>query len=147
MHIAWMFLGYVVAVHVATFVTVAIIVIVSTLPDNGMMGSYYRVISSAVSMLMIGLLITAVYALPGWLISVLIAAFRSIRHTTYFVIGGGLTALSAHVFFTGGGRDTMFGITGEFGLILLWSMIGGLCGGWAYWRVAVVRFGRWRVQT
>jgi hypothetical protein len=144
----WMFLGYVAAVHVATLVTVSLVVAASALPDAGMLGSYYKVMANGLAMLYIGLLLTSIYAFPGWLVSVIIAAVRSIKTKTYFIIAGGLTALLAHVFFsTFRGGGFMFGLTGELGAIFLWSLIGGLCGGWAYWRVAVVRFGKWRVEA
>ena len=144
--LAFMTLGYGVAVFVATLITVAFVVAVSTLPDNGRFGSYYRVINDVLGMAYIGMIITSTYGFPGWLISVCIAAWRAEKRKIYFVIAGGLTSLLAHFLLSGLAGGWAFGITGELGGIFVWSLVGGLFGGWAYWRVAVVRFGRWRVE-
>jgi hypothetical protein len=143
----WMVLGYGVAVLVATFVTVALVVAASALPDNGLFGSYYKVIADMAGLAYVGLIVTSGYALPGWLISVGVAAWRAETRKGYFIITGGLTAVLAHLILSGfAGSGPMFGLTGEMGGIFLWSILGGLCGGWAYWRVAIVRFGRWRLS-
>jgi hypothetical protein len=142
----WMALGYGAAVLVATFVTIGLIVVASAAPDNGRFGSFYKVLSNVAPAVPVGLIITSVTAFPGWLSSVALAARRSILTRRYFVISGGLTAVLAHLLYSGlSGGYTNFVFTGDLGGILLWSVIGGLCGGFAYWRVAVVRFGRWRL--
>ncbi len=143
----WMVLGYAVAVVVATFVTVALVVAASALPDGGRFGSYYKVMSDVVAFAYVGLIVTSGYALPGWLISVVIAGFRAETRRLYFIITGVLTAHLAQLILAGfAGGGPMFGLTGEMGGIYLWSMIGGAFGGWAYWWVAMVRFGKWRVE-
>ena len=143
--LAWKILGYAAAVVVATFITVALVVAVSTFPDNGRFGSYYKVINDVLGMAYIGMIMTSTYGSPGWLIAVCIAAWRAEKRKVYFVIAGGLTSLLAHFLLSGIAGAWTFGISGELGGIFVWSFIGGLCGGWAYWRVAVVRFGKWRV--
>jgi hypothetical protein len=143
-NLAWMVFGYLVAVLVATLVTVALILVFSAFPDGGRFGSFYTVAKDVASFIYVGLLITVSYAFPGWLISVIIAAYRSISDKRYFIIAGALTALLAHLILAGlSGGGPMFNMTGEPSSVVC-SVIGGLCGGWAYWRVAMVRFGRWR---
>jgi hypothetical protein len=145
MRLVWMILGYAVAVLVATFVTVALVVAISALPDNGRLGSFYTLTKDILAFAYVGLIVTSGYALPGWLISVGVAAWRAESRKGYFIITGGLTAILAHLILSGlAGSGPMLGLTGEMGGIFLWSILGGLCGGWAYWRVAVVRFGRWK---
>jgi hypothetical protein len=145
MRLVWMILGYAVAVLVATFVTVALVVAISALPDNGRLGSFYTLTKDILAFAYVGLIVTSGYALPGWLISVGVAAWRAESRKGYFIITGGLTAILAHLILSGlAGSGPMFGLTGDMGGIFLWSILGGLCGGWAYWRVALVRFGRWR---
>ena len=144
--LAWKVFGYAVAVFIATSVTVVLIVAVSAFPDNGRFGSYYKVIKDVLGMAYLGMIITSTYGFPGWLISVSIAAWRVERQRVYFVIAGGLTALLAHLLLSGMAGGWTLGTTGELGGVLVWSLVGGLCGGWAYWRVAVVRFGKWRVE-
>jgi hypothetical protein len=145
MRLVWMILGYAVAVLVATFLTVGLVVAVSALPDNGRLGSFYTLTKDVLAFAYVGLIVTSGYALPGWLISVGVAAWRGETRMVYFIITGGLTAILAHLILSGlAGSGPMFGLTGEMGGIFLWSILGGLCGGLAYWRVALVRFGRWR---
>jgi hypothetical protein len=145
MRLVWMILGYAVAVLVATFVTVALVVAISALPDNGRLGSFYTLTKDILAFAYVGLIVTSGYALPGWLISVGVAAWRAESRKGYFIITGGLTAILAHLILSGlAGSGPMFGLTGDMGGIFLWSILGGLCGGWAYWRVALVRFGRWK---
>jgi hypothetical protein len=146
MRLVWMILGYAVAVLVATFVTVALVVAISALPDKGRLGSFYTLTKDILAFAYVGLIVTSGYALPGWLISVGVAAWRAETRKGYFIITGGLTAILAHLILSGlAGSGPMIGLTGEMGGIFLWSILGGLCGGWAYWRMAVVRFGRWRI--
>jgi hypothetical protein len=146
--LSWMALGYGAAVLVATFVTVAMVVAVSALPDNGRLGSFYALTKDVLGFAYVGLIVTSGYALPGWLISVGVAARRAEIGRGYFVVTGGLTAVLAHLILSGlAGSGPMFSLTREMGGIFIWSILGGLCGGWAYWRVAVVRFGRWRVRA
>jgi hypothetical protein len=143
----WMALGYVLAVLVATFVTVGLIVVVSAFPDNGRFGSFYKVLTGVAPAVPVGLIITSITAFPGWLLSVALAAWRSISAKYYFVITGGLTAVLAHLIYSGlSGGYTNFVFTGDMGAIFVWSVLGGLCGGWAYWRVAIVRFRRWKTR-
>ncbi len=146
--LAWMVLGYLVAVLVATLVTVALILALSALPDGGQFGSFYNLIKDVAGFITVGLLITVSYAFPGWLICVVIAAYRSLNRRVYFLISGALTALLANALLEGlSGGGLMFNATGELGGVVLASIVGGAFGGWAYWRVAVVRFGKWRVEA
>jgi hypothetical protein len=144
-NLAWMVFGYLVAVFVATLVTVALISVLSAFPDGGRLDSFDTLTRDILAIAYVGLIVTSGYALPGWLISVVIAGVRAETRRVYFISSGVLTALLAHLILWGfSGSSPIFGRTGEMGGIVLWSMIGGLCGGLAYWRVAVVRFGRWR---
>jgi hypothetical protein len=150
-HLPWMVLGYAVAVVAATIVATTMIIMLTALPDGGRFGSVYKFATDMAMFFYVGGLITGIYAFPGWLISVIIAAIRNETRRGYFILAGVLTALLAHLIMlllsAGSSPGYLFGSTGETGSIILSSSIGGAVGGWAYWRVAVVRFGQWRALS
>jgi hypothetical protein len=137
-HLLFMLLGYALAVLVATTIAVLIMGLPTVLPDNGNWGSFFSFWRDFPSLFLGGLTITAMYALPGWLISAIAAEFRKEQRRYWFAAAGVLTALSAF-FLAGMGRGLMSMPAMFFG-----SLIGGFFGGLAYWAVAGRRSGHWR---
>ena len=135
----WMLLGYALAVLVATTLVCVMMGIPSLLPDHGAMGSFYRYLQDFPSMFAFGTLMTALYGLPGWLISVVYAEWRNVRHRVWFAIAG----------FLNGGLAILLSNNGRFytGDFILTSaiFIGGLAGGLAYWALAGKKSGNWKV--
>jgi hypothetical protein len=149
-HLLWVIIGYAVAVLVASLMTVTLVMAFQILPNGGQPGAFHTIVKDAAVLVYVGTLITAVYAFPWWLISVIIAFWKSVTRVRYFTVAGALTAFLAHMLMM-----TMDGITAPGAIptfgnntvhIIMASIVGGLVGGWAYWRVAVVRFGKWRVS-
>ena len=110
-------------------------------PDQGQWGSFYRYVRDLPAMFIIGLMMTALYGLPGWLISVIAAEWRNLRGAAYFAIAGILTAALA--IFIGGRGRALFPET----LMNIAILIGGLFGGLAYWVIAGRRSGGLRIRA
>ena len=83
-------------------------------------------------------MITSLYALPGWLISVVTAEFRNERRRYWFAAAGVLTALLA-LFLAGMGLALI-----SMPAMFIGSLIGGFFGGLAYWAAAGRGSGGWR---
>jgi hypothetical protein len=139
-HLFFMVLGYALAVAVASTITVFVTFIPTVLPDDGAWGSAYKSLQELPVFLMFGALYTAMFALPGWLVSVITAEYLSGRRKYWFGIAGFLTAILAQLIayaFIGG----MFAAP----MTLIGSLIGGFCGGLSYWAVAGKRSGSWKI--
>ena len=79
------------------------------------------------------------YALPGWLITVVIAGFRRERRKYWFAAAGVLTALLAL------SLSSIWIILLSAPAMIFGSLIGGFFGGLAYWAVAGrKKSGQWR---
>jgi hypothetical protein len=139
LHILMMILGYALAVLVASSITVFIIFAPTIFPDDGAWGSAYKAWRDLPAMLAFGAYFTAIYALPGWLISVIVAELHNKRTKYWFGIAGILTAILAHLVDNGiaGG---MFSTP----IILFGSLVGGFTGGLVYWAIAGKRSGVWK---
>ncbi|MGB8817231.1 MAG: hypothetical protein WCC66_04830 [Rhizobiaceae bacterium] len=137
-HLLYMILGYALAVLVATTVVVVVMGLPTVLPDQGAQGSFYRYLKDFPMMFLFGLMITSLYALPGWLVTVIFAEWRSKRGRLFFAVTGFFTALLALIL-AGMGR----GIFAE-PLLHGASLVGGLCGGLAYWALAGKKSGGWK---
>ncbi len=138
-HLMFMVLGYILAVLVASAITVFILFAPTIFPDNGAWGSAYKAWRDLPGMLLFGAYFTAIYALPGWLISVVVAELRNMRGKYLFGVAGILTAMLAHLvdnWMAGG----MFSTPMIFG----GSLVGGFCGGLVYWAIAGKRSGAWK---
>jgi hypothetical protein len=135
-----MLAGYARAVLVATLVTLTIFIAPSMLPDGGTRGSFFGFLRGFPAMLGFGLAMTATHAFPGWLATVSLAEWRRIVSVYYFAAGGIFTAFLA-VAIMGGERLNLFASPSP---LLLAAMVGGACGGLAYWRLAGRGSGAWR---
>ncbi len=140
-HLFFMILGYALAVLVASAITVFIIFVPTIFPDQGAWGSAYRALRDLPAMLFVGAYYTSVYALPGWLISVITAEFRNERRKYWFGIAGLLTAVLAH--FLNGQAMASFSQPSIF----IGSLIGGFFGGLVYRAIAGKRSGAWKSLT
>jgi hypothetical protein len=139
LHLLFMLLGYALAVLVSVTIAVLIMGLPTVLPDQGNWGSFYSFWRDFPGLFLGGLTITALYALPGWLISVVIAEVRREQRRYWFAAAGVLTALLA-LLLAGMGRIPLSMPAMFFG-----SLIGGLFGGLVYWAVAGNRSGQWRL--
>jgi energy-converting hydrogenase Eha subunit A len=138
LHLLFMLLGYALAVLVSVTIACAVMGLPTVLPDNGNWGSFYSFWRDFPNLFLGGLTITGIYALPGWLISVVAAEFRKEQRRYWFAAAGVLTALLA-LFLAGMGRGILSMLPMFFG-----SLIGGLFGGLVYRAVIGKRSGQWR---
>ena len=134
----YMALGYALAVLVATTVVVAIVGAPTIFPDQGAWGSFYRFMQDFPMMFLFGLMMTSLYGLPGWLMTVIFAEWRNRRGKLFFALTGLWTALLA-LFLAGMGK----GLFSE-ALLNIACLIGGVCGGLAYWAIAGKNSGNWK---
>jgi hypothetical protein len=133
-----MLLGYALAVLVSVTIAVVIMGLPTTLPDNGNWGSFYSFWRDFPGLFLGGLTITALYALPGWLISVVIAEIQTQQRKYWFSAAGVLTALLA-LLLSGMGLGAV-----SMPAMFIGSLIGGFFGGLAYWAIAGRSSGRWQ---
>jgi energy-converting hydrogenase Eha subunit A len=138
-HLLFMLLGYAIAVLTATTVVCIVMGLPTVFPDQGRWGSFYRYLSDLPAMFAVGLMMTAMYGLPGWLISVVTAEIRAERRRFWFGVAGVLTALLAQMF-SSWRNFTIFPDIFMTAAILT----GGLCGGLVYWAVIGRRSGSWK---
>lgn len=137
-HLLFMTFGYALAVLFATTVVVLIQGAPTIFPDHGAWGSFYRYLNDFPAMFLFGLMMTAMYGLTGWLISVIVAEWKGRRGKYWFAIAGVLSAFLAIL------------IAGRFQRIFDdWLMNGGIlaggfCGGLAYWAVAGKKSANWK---
>jgi hypothetical protein len=137
-HLFIMILGYVLAVLVASAITVFMIFAPTVFPADGAWGSAYRTLRDLPGMFLFGAYFTAVYALPGWLISVITAEVRNERRKYWFGVAGLLTAALAH--FIDNQTTTSFSQPSIF----IGSLVGGFFGGLVYWAIAGKHSGAWK---
>jgi hypothetical protein len=83
-HLLFLILGYALAVAVASALTVFVKFAPTVLPDNGAWGSAYKALETLPVFLMFGAFYTAMFALPGWLISVVMAERNDERRKYWF---------------------------------------------------------------
>lgn len=83
-------------------------------------------------MFVIGIFYTGISALPGYAISLLVAAFKNWHTLQFYVSAGLMTALLAHGLFA----VTAVNLLREETFIFFASLTGGAAGGYAYflWR-------------
>ena len=134
----WMLLGYALAVLVATTVVCIAFGLPTILPDNGRFGSFYNYLQEFPVMFMAGSMMTAMYGLPGWLVSVAIAEMRVRQGKLWFAVAGLVTSVFAIL------------IAGRFQHLFseAWLnvaiFVGGFAGGLAYWALAGKTSGNWK---
>ena len=137
-HLVFMLLGYAAAVAVATTVTLMAMGAPTVFPDQGNWGSFYSYWRDLPRLYVFGLSITAIYALPGWLISAIYAEFRNERRKYWYAAAGVVTALLAL---------TLAGMAKELRtepMMFFGSLAGGFAGGLIYWSLAGRRSGGWK---
>jgi energy-converting hydrogenase Eha subunit A len=138
LHLLIMLLGYVLAVLVSVTIACVVMGLPTMLPDKGNWGSFYSFWRDFPNLFLGGLTITALYALPGWLISVVIAEIQTQQRKYWFSAAGALTALVA-LLLSGMGIGAV-----SVPPMFIGSLIGGFFGGLAYWAIAGRSFGRWQ---
>jgi hypothetical protein len=140
-HLAFMALGYALAVLVATTIACILFGLPTVLPDDGRWGSFHQYLRDFPAMFMIGGMMTAIYGFPGWLISTIIAERKRFRSRRYFTGAGVFTALLALLI---AGRFQ--GLFPEISLNLS-CLAGGFFGGLAYWAMAGKHSGLWKERA
>ena len=133
-----MILGYALAVLVSVTIACIVMGLPTVLPDKGNWGSFYAFWRDFPGLFAGGLYITSLYALPGWLISVVTAEFRHERSKLWFAAAGVFTALMA-LLLAGRGMGMI-----SMPAMSIGSLIGGFFGGLAYWAAAGRSSGGWR---
>ncbi len=125
-------LGYFIAVLVSVFVTLTIFLAPTVLPDQGRFGSFFSALNDGIGLFLVGMVYTFITALPGYAITLTLAAKNHWHGWKYYCLGGALTALLAH-FILG---TFLRGANLELYLIFACSIPGGVAGAFAYflWR-------------
>ena len=141
LHLLSVLLGYVLAVLVATTIVCLLFAIPTVLPDGGRFGSFHQYLKDFPAMFFVGAMMTAIYALPGWLVSVIAAERQARRGKFWFAIAGLATAALAILI---AGRFQQLFSESALNVFIL---IGGLFGGLAYWAVAGKQSGAWRQRA
>lgn len=125
-------IGYLIAVFVAVCVAEAILLGPTIFPDQGRFGSFYRQLQDMPAMFFVGFVYTFGTALPGYATTLFLAHRNTSHSWMFYCIGGGLTALSAHLI--------LAAILGVFVvsayIVFVCSVPGGIAGAYAYslWR-------------
>lgn len=125
--------GYVLAVIVSVLVATFLMILPTVLPDDGAWGSFYRSIQDAPAIVAFGLYFTAIFAFPGFVVTLVLAILLRWRHWLPFTLLGGLDAVLS-LYLAGGFGEGL--VTGAPGTLLLCCVPGGLVGGFAYWRTS-----------
>jgi hypothetical protein len=133
------FIGYMAAVVVAVFVALIAMFLPDALPDMGLWASLPGRLGQMANAVFAGVMITFPFALPGFLVALAVSLVLRWRGWLPFTLAGGLNAPVSLVL------CTLFTVAGEHRLdmpdpdMTLRCFVGGLAGGFAYWRVAVRR--------
>ncbi len=124
-------LGYLVAVFVAVFVSLAVRLLPTVLPDNGAWGSFYGSVRNLSSVFQFGLAITFPTALPGFLVTLMLAARAGWQHWYFFAIAGSLNVLPSFAVLSLYLRAPTMPLD-----FVLACLPGGFAGGFIYWGLA-----------
>jgi hypothetical protein len=146
--VLFMLLGYVLAVLSASILTVICVVVATEVLNLGKPPKPIGILEDVGMLAMVGVTLTAVYALPGWALCAGLAEWFDERRRWFFVSAGGLNAVLAHalLLYSSDGTTGERYYVSQFGLVILLSVLGGLCGGWVYWRLAGRNAGAWRAS-
>ncbi|MGI9350506.1 MAG: hypothetical protein ACR2O3_02985 [Rhizobiaceae bacterium] len=124
--------GYLIAVPVAVLVAATLSLLPTVFPDDGKWGSFYKELEILHFVVLMGLIYTAMTALPGYAIT-LVAAHHKCWHGVWFYVAAGfLTAVLAHLLLA-----LFFGGFMLFGMKIFYaSFPGGAAGAYCYflWR-------------
>lgn len=133
-------LGYLAAVVAATAVTVVALSVIGFVAEGTGMSGLLKNLRQIPETFVVGIIITAQSALPGFLVAISVAAIlRWIKPLSYTLAGGLNGAFSILVlnFFTGTRLFIM-----PPGLLIP-CIIGGLAGGFVFHFVCIRRIGNW----
>lgn len=135
-------LAYGAAVAAATALTV--LLVCGWILATGGLGSKSGFLADLFRMFWQGWIITALTALPGWLLSVMLAETFAERRRGFFLATGAMTALFAHALLiyslgSGAGLSELASIVP----VVVFSVAGGIIGGLVHWRIAGRQSGAW----
>lgn len=131
--------GYVIAVTVATVVTVAFVLAPSALPDNGAYGTIYGNLADLPAMLTVGFIWTFPCALPGFIAAVLLGERQGWDRWLAYALAGMANAVPSFAIFA-----ATIGSPFEIPMMVAGAFPGGFAGGAAYWFTAGRLIARWR---
>ncbi len=121
--------GYVLAVLVSASLTLALLTALAALPDQGRFGSAYGMMRDFGAIFFMALAVTFLYALPGFVLAMIVAWWRRWHGWTAFALMGMADAVLSHLF-------TGSFLAKEFEFAIAFSLIGGAAGGAAFWYAA-----------
>jgi len=131
--------GYVVAVIVATIVTVAFVLAPSALPDNGAYGTIYGNLDDLPAMLAVGFIWTFPCALPGFIAAILLGERQGWDGWLAYALAGMANAAPSFAIFA-----AAIGSPFETPMMVVGAFPGGFAGGAVYWFTAGRLVARWR---
>ncbi|RWQ40310.1 MAG: hypothetical protein EOS21_16045 [Mesorhizobium sp.] len=130
--VAFISLGYVIAVLVAVAATFFVLLLPTVLPDGGAWGSFYRSVRGVGFVYQSVLMTTFLTALPGFLLTLLVARGQGWNRWLPFACAGALNAILALLVLSAWTQTTPLNISAA---LLLPCLPGGFSGGYAYWAV------------
>lgn len=131
--------GYLVAVTIATVVTVAFVLAPSTLPDNGAYGTIYGNLDDLPAMLAVGFIWTFPCALPGFIAAILLGERQGWHSWLKYALAGMANAAPSFAIFA-----ATIGSPFEIPMMVVGAFPGGFAGGAVYWFTAGRPVARWR---
>jgi hypothetical protein len=138
LHLLFMLLGFALAALAAA----TIISLIALLPSSSSYPYYWSKVFSngrqVPGTLLLATYAVAIYALPGWLISVVIAEIWKERRWQSFALAGVFTALVA-LYYANMERELS-----SLSILFFGILASGFFGGLVYWAVAGRRSGDWR---
>lgn len=123
--------GYAAAVIVAVVISVGLFALLANLFDPGGNEPFLNSPDDLVLPIEYGLIVTAVFAFPGFVIALVLSIVRQWKRWWFFAVAGAANAIFSLAIFGAYGNGSIMPI----GLILP-CLPGGLAGGYVYWLVA-----------
>lgn len=124
--------GYVIAVTVAVFVTVVIMLSPTALPDNGAQGSIFATLAQLMpAALVVGFFWTFLCAWPGFLVAIVLGETSRWQGWLPYAKAGFVNVIPSLAIYGG-----MAGSPFQMPMMVLASFFGGFAGGVAYWLCA-----------
>jgi preprotein translocase subunit SecG len=126
-------IGYAAAVIVSVLVSVALFLALAALPGTGGQDLFLGSPGDFAFLVEYGLVVTAVFAFPGFVIALVLSIVQRWERWSSFAIAGCANVVFALAIFGGWGNGSITNI--PIGLILP-CIPGGFAGGYIYWLVA-----------